>query len=197
MTFATAATAASLFAGTNIDDIVVLALLNCSSRVDGRPATWQIWLGQYIGVSVLVGVAMLAAMGLAAVPDARIWPLGLLPLGLGLHKLVGAVRAHRCGVQASPAVATGLGGVIAITVANGGDNVAAYVPLFRTGSADNIPVIVIMFAIGIALWCMVGSWLASRRGITRLVERWGVWIIPSVYIVIGLYIFYKAAALGP
>lgn len=196
MTFATIATAASLFAGTNIDDIVVLAVLNFSSRVDGRPAAWQIWLGQYIGVTVLVGVAMLAALGLTAVPNGWIWPLGLLPLGLGLRKLIGAVGAHRRNGQASPAAATGLGGVIAITVANGGDNIAAYVPFFRAGTAGDLTVIVIMFAIGIALWCVVASWLASHRGITRLIERWGQWIIPSVHIAIGVYIFHKAGMLG-
>ena len=39
---ATIATAAGLFAGTNIDDMVVLAVLNASRSADGRPKVWQI-----------------------------------------------------------------------------------------------------------------------------------------------------------
>jgi hypothetical protein len=40
--FATAATASGLFACTNVEDMVVLAVLNVSSRAGGRPAAWQI-----------------------------------------------------------------------------------------------------------------------------------------------------------
>ncbi len=43
------ATAVALFAGTNIDDVVVLALLSAASRSGGRPRRWQIWAGQYAG----------------------------------------------------------------------------------------------------------------------------------------------------
>ncbi len=43
MIFARAATASGLFADTNVDDMVVLAVLNVSSRAGGRPAAWQIW----------------------------------------------------------------------------------------------------------------------------------------------------------
>lgn len=64
----TIATAAGLFAATNVDDVVVLAALNATSRVQGRPKAWQIWIGQYVGVAVLVGVSMLAALGLARIP---------------------------------------------------------------------------------------------------------------------------------
>jgi cadmium resistance protein CadD (predicted permease) len=191
-----AATAASLFVGTNIDDLVVLAVLSLSSRVAGRPAVWQIWLGQYAGITVLVGVAMLAALGLTAMPSGWIWPLGLLPLGLGLRKLAEAVRAHRCGRPSSPAPATGLVGVMITTIANGGDNVAAYVPLFRADAEGDLAVTVIIFAVGVAVWCMAGFWLASHGCVTRLIERWGQWIIPMMYILIGTYIFHKAGALG-
>ena len=54
---ATVATACALFVGTNLDDIVVLAALNASSRTDGRPEPWHIWAGQIAGVALLVAVA--------------------------------------------------------------------------------------------------------------------------------------------
>jgi cadmium resistance protein CadD (predicted permease) len=52
-----------LFAGTNADDIVVLTVLNISSRIGGRPRRWQIWAGQYAGFTVLVAVSLAAACG--------------------------------------------------------------------------------------------------------------------------------------
>ena len=86
--FGAAAAAAGLFAGTNIDDLVVLAVLNASSRAGGRPAAWQIWAGQYAGVTALVAFSLLASSGLRLVSESWLWILGLIPLGLGLGKLV-------------------------------------------------------------------------------------------------------------
>ena len=105
--FAVVLTAAVLFASTNADDILVLTVLNVSSRADGRPRRWQIWAGQYAGFAVLVAASLAAAVGLTLVPVRWLWLLGSLPLGLGLGKLAAPVRAHRSGRYISPAVATG------------------------------------------------------------------------------------------
>jgi len=193
---ATAATAALLFAGTNIDDVVVLAVFNASSRASGEPKRWQIWAGQYAGITVLVAVSLAAARGLTLIPQHWIWLLGLLPLGLGLYKLAGAIRARRSGQQASVAAARGLLGVTGITIANGGDNLAAYTPVFATISTSAAAITLAVFAVGVAVWCLVGAWLVSHHRVTDGLPRWGHWIIPAVYILIGVYIFQKTGALS-
>ena len=175
--FAAVLTAAVLFAVTNADDILVLTVLNASSRAGGQPRRWQIWAGQYTGFALLVAVSVAAAAGLALVPVQWLWLLGLLPLGLGLGKLAAAIRARRSGRYVSPAVATGLTGVIGLTVANGGDNIA-------------------VFMAGVALYCLASSGFAGRRAVTRAMERWGQWAVPAVFIGLGFYIFYKTGALA-
>lgn len=65
---ATVAAAVGLFAGTNVDDIIVLTVLFLTWRASGRPRPWQIVTGQYLGVGVLVAVSAVAALGLAVVP---------------------------------------------------------------------------------------------------------------------------------
>jgi cadmium resistance protein CadD (predicted permease) len=189
-------TAAGLFAGTNIDDLVVLSVLNLSSRADGEPKAWQIWAGQYAGVAILVLVSLVAAIGLTIVPENWIWLLGLGPFGLGVRKLVTARRAHGSGERVSPAVATGLTGVIGLTIANGGDNIAAYTPVFRTIGAGDTALTLAIFAVGVALWCLAGYWLVSHKKIIQVIERYGHWIVPAVFILIGLYIFNKGGVLG-
>jgi cadmium resistance protein CadD (predicted permease) len=57
---ATVAAAAALFAATNVDYMVVLAVLSGSSRATGRPRRWEIWAGQYAGIAVLVAASMAA-----------------------------------------------------------------------------------------------------------------------------------------
>jgi len=56
--FALVSTAALLFAGTNVDDMIVLTVLSISSRAAGRPRPWHIWAGQYAGFAVIVAVFM-------------------------------------------------------------------------------------------------------------------------------------------
>jgi cadmium resistance protein CadD (predicted permease) len=188
-------TAIVIFAATNADDILVLTVLNVSSRADGRPRRWQIWAGQYTGFAILVAASLAAAAGLALVPERWLWLLGLLPLGLGLAKLAAAIRAHRSGRYVPPAVATGLTGVIGLTIANGGDNISVYTPVFRTSSVTVTAVIIAVFMAGVALYCLASSGFAARRTVITAMQRWGQWAVPVVFIGIGFYIFYQTGAL--
>ncbi len=192
----TVAMAAGLFAATNVDDIVVLAVLNAASRAGGRPRAWQIWAGQYAGIAALVVISFLAALGLTLVPRGWIWLLGLLPLFLGLRKLWAALRARGSEEPVSAAVATGVPGVMSITIANGGDNIAAYAAVFRTSSGADNTVTIGVFSLGVALWCLAGSWLVSHRRVAQVIDRWGQWIVAVVFILIGLYVFRRGGVLG-
>ena len=194
--FAAVLAAAVLFAGTNADDIVVLTVLNMSSRAAGRPRAWHIWAGQYAGFTVLVAASLAAAAGLTLVPVRWLWLLGLLPLGLGLAKLAAAIRARRSGQEVSPVVVSGLTGVMGLTIVNGGDNVSVYTPVFRTSSAGGIALVIAVFMAGTALYCLAGSRFAAHHAVTRVIERWGQWIVPVVFILIGLYIFRKTGVLA-
>ena len=74
--------------------------------------------------------------------------------------------------------------MIGITIANGGDDIAAYPPAFRTMSRTGIAVTLAVFVISVTLWCLAGFWLVSHK-ITQVIEPWGQWIVPAVYILIG------------
>ena len=141
---------------------------------------------------MLVLVSVAAGRGLTLIPEDRIWLLGLLPLGLGIARLATALRDRRHGRQADIAVARGLPGVTAVTIANGGDNIAAYTPVFATISSSAAIITVAVFAVGVAVWCLAGWWLVSHHRIAGALIRWGHWMVPAVYILIGLYIFAKA-----
>ncbi|MBV9845695.1 MAG: cadmium resistance transporter [Kutzneria sp.] len=196
MTWVTAATAAGLFTGTNLDDIVMLAALNAAARTEKSPRVLHIWAGQYLGVTVLVIVSLLAARGLAIMPEDWVWVLGAIPLLIGMYKLVAVIRVHGTGQSVPAAATTGLIGVAGLTIANGGDNIAAYTPVFRTLGAGDTAVTVIVFAVGVAVWCLVGSWLVSHRMVVRVVRSCGYWIVPMMFIVVGLSIVHRGGATG-
>lgn len=65
---AAVAEAAGLFAGTNVDDLIVLAMLSASRRATGRPRRREIWAGQYAAIAVLLAVSVAAGHGLDLIP---------------------------------------------------------------------------------------------------------------------------------
>ncbi|MDL9978444.1 cadmium resistance transporter [Microbacterium sp. ASV49] len=183
--------AVALFVGTNLDDIVALALLNASSSATGRPRRWHIWVGQYVGLGILVAVSAIASVGLAAVLGGWIWTIGLIPLTLGVIRLIAAIRSHGAGVGNVSAAAHGILGVVGLTLANGGDNLAAYTPVFHTLSPAEFTITMGVFAVGVAVWCTLGRIVVSHRRVTAALQSWGRWIIPAVYIAIGLWVIAK------
>jgi cadmium resistance protein CadD (predicted permease) len=188
--------AVALFVGTNLDDLIVLTLFNASARAAGRPRRWQIWAGQYVGFAVLVVIALLASLGLFLVPTRWIGFLGLVPIGLGVWRLAIAIRDRHASEPDRIPPIRGLTGVAAITVANGGDNLAAYIPAFRAMSAAVLGVTLIVFAIGVAVWCALGALLTAHPAAVAVVQRWGHWVIPVVYIAIGVAIMWKTGLIG-
>jgi cadmium resistance protein CadD (predicted permease) len=188
------ATAAALFAGTNIDDLVVLALLSAASRASGRPRRWEIWAGQYAGFAVLAGLSVAAGRGLSLVPEHWLWLLALIPLGMGLVTLVAAVRSLRGGELPPPPSAGGLFGVAALVIVNGADNVAAYTPFFAEAGTAQTTVTIAAFAACVALWCLIGGLLAGHDRVGAIVARYGHWILPAAFILIGIYLLYETNA---
>jgi cadmium resistance protein CadD (predicted permease) len=186
--FGTIVTAIGVFAGTNVDDLIVLTVLFLSARAAGKPRPWQIWAGQYSGITVLVAVSAVAALGLTIVPDEWVGLLGLVPFALGVTGLVAAIRSRGDNEPPAPAVAPGVLSVAGVTIANGADNISVYTPLLRTiGAADSL-ITVAVFAAGVAVWCLAGSWLGSHRRVIAVVQRFGHWIVPGVFMLIGAVI---------
>ncbi|GAA3176927.1 cadmium resistance transporter [Nonomuraea roseoviolacea] len=194
----TIVTAAGMFAGTNVDDLVVLTVLFLSSRANGAPRPWQIWAGQYTGIAALVALSAVAALGLTVVPDRWVGLLGLVPFALGVRGLVAAVRSRKDSGDDPPptAVASGMAAVAGVTIANGADNLSVYTPVFRTIGPVPSLVTIAVFAAGVALWCLAGSWLGSHRRVIEVVERYGHWIVPFVFMTVGALIVLESGVLS-
>jgi len=176
----TVATAVAIFAGTDIDDLIVLTVLFLAGRATGRPRPRDIVTGQYLGIAALVAASAAAALGLLVIPDRWVGLLGLVPLALGIRGLL-AARQQRETVKA-----TGMLPIAALTIANGADNMSVYVPLFRGIGPAASALTIGTFAVMVAVWLALAYWLGSHRRMVEAVERFGHWLVPVVFIVIGL-----------
>lgn len=183
----------AVFAVTNLDDLVVLAVLFRMAARGGPPSSSQVVAGQYLGIGTLVAVSALAAAGLVAVDERVVGLLGLVPLGLGVR---GLWQAGRDDEEQDPVVVRGVRGVALLTCANGADNVGVYLPWFRQQGVEGTATFVAVAAVLVGLWCVVGVWLAGRRPVEALLDRWGRWLVPVLFVVLGVVILVEAGTVG-
>jgi cadmium resistance protein CadD (predicted permease) len=173
--------AAGMFAVTNVDDLVLLALFFARAK-----AAWQVVTAQYLGFAAILALAVVGALGASLLPvHLRPW-LGLIPLALGLKA---AWSLWRGADDDEPDAAPGVLGMAGVTLANGGDNIGVYVPVFTV--TDSLWVYVVVFLLLVGVWCVAGWFLASRQVIARALAKWGHVALPVVLIAIGLLVLFS------
>ena len=173
----------ALFVATNIDDIFLLLALFADPRLRAR----QIVAGQILGMLLLI-VASVAGSALAvALASKYVGCLGLLPLGIGITRIV---RRDEKADAPAPSL-RGAGKILAvtgITVANGGDNLAIYVPVYANhGRADQLALSA-TFLVLTGVWCWVGHALVNHPTLGAPIRRYAAPATPYVLIALGLYI---------
>jgi cadmium resistance protein CadD (predicted permease) len=186
--------AVAAFASTNIDDaFVLLAFFS-----DRRFSVTQIVAGQYLGMTLLVAAGLGVAFAALALPSAYISYLGLAPIGIGINRLriVLGERKHGSATPGVPASGKALASIISVTVANGGDNIGTYAPLFVQHDRIQNTVICLVFATMTGIWCFVGASLVSHPVVGKHIREWGHWVVPFVLIAIGGYILLKSGVVS-
>lgn len=78
--------------------------------------------------------------------------------------------------------------VTVITLAAGGDNIGVYIPYFSTLSPNETIAMLIVFAVMIAILCYLSYRLASVKSVSETIEKWERWIVPVVFIGLGILI---------
>ena len=168
-----------LFAATDIDDLLLLTAF----FADPTLRTKAVVAGQFAGIGVLTAASAVAALLALAVPAHWIAVLGLAPLALGIRglyslwagKAEGAndeadefraaeARAERTTHSQWMAVAT-------VTIANGGDNLGVYIPVFSQ-QLSAIPIYAAVFGVMTAGWCATGYWLVHHPILGRRIRQY-------------------------
>lgn len=185
------------FVVTNVDDFVLLTVLFATVG-RGGPTGRQIVTGQYLGIGILVVVSSLVALGLSPVPVRWTGLLGLVPIGLGVRGLLRLRRPSDDGRQlgSGAGAVAGTGGVMALTLANGADNLSVYIPLFRQAGAARTATYIVTFAVLVGVWCLVARSLADRRLLVAGIDRVGHWLVPLLYIAIGIRVVVVSGLFG-
>ncbi|MFN8518736.1 MAG: cadmium resistance transporter [Chloroflexota bacterium] len=175
----------ALFVGTNLDDLLLLVAWFAA----GDRRTAEIVAGQYIGVGLLVAISLAGAALAEAVAATNLHLLGLVPLALGIWKVIGLLRGREP-ESVRPSPTRSVVAVASLTVINGADNVGAYVPVFASFDGAGLLVMLVTFAVMITLWCAAARALVQHPVVGAQLRRHGHILLPIVLIVIGLLILF-------
>ncbi|KYF73098.1 cadmium resistance transporter [Sorangium cellulosum] len=190
---------AVVFISTNVDDILLLSAFFADPAFTPR----QIVAGQFLGMAALVAASVACALLAVRVPEGWIGLLGLAPLALGLRGLWALWRGEaeqaedEEGSEARPRGAASRFRALAVasvTVANGGDNLGVYIPLFSS-APGLIPLHAAVFAVMTGVLCALGHHLVHHPVLGSRIRRHGRAALPFVLIGLGLWILSDALVL--
>jgi cadmium resistance protein CadD (predicted permease) len=182
------ALAITLFASTNIDDLVVLIGFFADRRFRAR----DVVVGQYAGLAILFGVSAAGSLLSLVIPKAYLGLLGLFPILIGIRKLL---QLRDEGPEPKNRNHGSIAGVALVTIANGGDNIGVYTPSFAVRSGGEIAAIAVVFAAMTAVWCLLAHWMVNHRRFGAPIRRYGQIVGPLVLMGLGISIIYNAGSL--
>ncbi|WP_276372603.1 cadmium resistance transporter [Chryseolinea sp. H1M3-3] len=184
------------FATTNIDDIFILTLFFSNPKFKVK----YIVIGQYLGIILLVALSFVGSFIGLVIDVKYIGLLGLIPVYIGIKGTMRLLKQE--GAETSDvgsklqndmaADYTQAVSVAGVTIANGGDNISIYIPLFATLAISDKIAMSVIFLMMTGLWCLIAHYLSKHPMIKGSVEKYGHIVTPVVFIFLGLYIMYES-----
>jgi len=168
-------------------------------------------VGEFLGLTILISISLVGYFVGMVVSDMWVGLLGVLPIMIGIHQLMGKEDDENSDVieevekvhieVGRPRIKQSLWSTIrdpkthrvtAVHVSNGGNNVAVYISLFASSSLPSLAVILTMCYMTIGFWCFCSYNLTRFPGISVLIARYGRKIAPFVLIYLGFSIIIKS-----
>ncbi|BBD60022.1 cadmium resistance transporter [Nostoc sp. HK-01] len=194
------------FATTFDDNLYLTAFFGKVNR-HFRPQ--NIILGEFLGFTVLIFASLPGFLGGLILPTAWIGLLGFLPIAIGINHLLTREQAE----EAVQAVSVDFSAsttkrqkkslwatlrdsqtyrVSAVTIANGGNNIGIYVPLFASSNLPSLGVILCVCYLTVGMWCFLSYNLTRNPLLAPMLTRYGRKVFPLVLIYLGCSILIKS-----
>ena len=182
--------AIGVYISTSIDYLIILIIL--FAQLSQSKQKWHIYAGQYLGTGLLVGTSLVAAYVVNFVPEEwMVGLLGLIPIYLGIRFAIvgeGEEEEEEIIERLEQSKSNQLFWTVTLlTIASGG----IYIPYFASLDWSQTLVALLVFAIGIIIFCELSRVLSSIPLISETIEKYERIIVPLVFILLGLYIMYE------
>jgi cadmium resistance protein CadD (predicted permease) len=180
--------AIAAYASTNIDDLLLL----CGFFAHPAYSTNQIVLGQFVGIGVIVIVSLLCARAAVVIPLPYIGLLGFAPIFLGCSRFLAPFGL----IQRPPSSRRRLITVATATVADGGDNIATYIPIFAGTDGADCCAVIAVFSVLTGLWCWIACIVTKHPVVERMFRAWSTRLLPYMLIALGLIVLWRNGSFG-
>lgn len=187
--------AIGVYISTSIDYLIILIIL--FAQLSQNKQKWHIYAGQYLGTGLLVGASLVAAYVVNFVPEEwMVGLLGLIPIYLGIRFAIVGEDAEEEEEEIIERLEQSKANqlfwtVTLLTIASGGDSLGIYIPYFASLDWSQTLVALLVFVIGIIIFCEISRVLSSIPLIFETIEKYERIIVPLVFILLGLYIMYE------
>jgi len=194
------------------------------SEVNECMKTHHVVIGQYLGIASLTIISIIGALGISLFPYEYIGILGIVPIYLGIKAYVdykreskgkenienqeskagektnlkeviqGEIKPQK--LSSNSFINSGIIKVFSVTIANGGDNIGIYIPLFARMDLVSIIVTVMIFMFLIGIWCFIALRLSKHPLIQNFIGNYKNIFVPIIFIVLGVFILMDSGILG-
>ena len=144
---------------------------------------------------ILAVTVVLSAISGLVIPQEYLRFLGLIPLALGIKAAIGEIRERLSAEEDDDedeaqlkGKKVSVGAVSLVTMANGGDEVAAYLPVFALSTWWQIALFCAVFLALAGVLLVLARFITGRMGLAEVLERFEAIIFPSVLILLGVLI---------
>lgn len=171
------------FVVTNIDDLLILSVYFGSPAYNAK----NVVAGQYLGIITLIFISVAGAILGSALENHWLSLLGIVPVIIGVKDLLSSKEKETEDTEVKTrATQFQFLNVALVTIANGGDNIGVYMPLFANLSYNEISGFVIVFLVLTGLWCGFAYYLTQHPLLKDVFARYGKRILPYFLILLGI-----------
>lgn len=188
---------------TTFDDNFYLTLFFGKVNRHFRPQ--HIILGEYLGFSALIAISLLGFVSRLIISPTWIGLLGFLPIFIGISQLLSRKEEEEQSIVINVTEETHQPRfrhkslwanlrdpqtyeVSAVTIANGGNNLGIYIPLFASTTLPSLGIILFVLYLTIGVWCFLSYNLTRHLQLARFLSRYVRKVFPFVLIWIGFSI---------
>lgn len=212
---------ASALATTFDDNIYLTAFFG---EVDRRFRPVHVVVGELIGITALIGLALLGASFGVLFPRNVVGFLGVLPILIGMSTLLQRLQPSHSSKEAEAArsasgrtdarnrIAPGFVsrqptlwellqdrqtyGVTVVTISNGSNNLSIYIPLFASLGAAQLLVVIPTIYLAVLAWLGLSFGLTRMPGLSLVLNRYAKAFLPFVLIWLGYRILNDSGSLA-
>jgi cadmium resistance protein CadD (predicted permease) len=185
---------AAAFLSTNIDDVFILAVFFSL----GTMTAFDICAGQYLGFIALVAASLAGSLTGTFFAPEIIGLLGLFPVYIGLRagfRLFKKTDTEEI-IPAQKQPGKGILFVATVTMANGGDNIGVYVPLFASLSTAHIIITLAVFMALVPALLITGYFATKHPVVSNPIKKYANIITPVILVGLGFYIMHESGTLA-